>query len=218
MDPAERLAKESNWTCFLCTENRDVNRHADLNSSIDELAKNMKSFTKSSLRILQWNADGIKSKTDELAKRLKESDIDVAVIQETWLCEEDKHTPTIPGYYPVRWDRQANIKRGGLIFYIRETILHLDDGYISEGGQEISSIRVRLNKKKWIPITNFYLPPPNSSGQRIEFNPSIIPFSSSSLICGDFNAHHPVLFQQPTYLERYLPHHTQQSYWQRQFS
>ena len=105
---------------------------------------------------------------------------------------KDKHTPTIPGYYPVRRDRQANIKRGGLIFYIRETILHVDDGYINEGGQEISSIRVRLNKKKWIPITNFYLPPPNSSGQRIEFNPSIIPFSSSSLICGDFNAHHPV--------------------------
>ena len=63
MDPAERLAKESNWTCFLCTENRDVNRHADLNSSIDELAKNLKSFTNSSLRILQWNAGGIKSKS-----------------------------------------------------------------------------------------------------------------------------------------------------------
>ena len=30
------------------------------------------------------------------------------------------------------------------------------------------------------------------SGQIIEYDTSIIPFSASSLICGDFNAHHPV--------------------------
>ncbi len=49
-----------------------------------------------------------------------------------------------------------------------------------------------MTKTKWITITNFYIPPPHSIGQVIDFDTSIIPFSSNSLICGDFNAHHPV--------------------------
>ena len=64
-------------------------------------------------------------------------------------------------------------------------------GYISSRGHEILSIRVRLTKSKWITISNFYIPPPDSKGQIIEFDTSLIPFSAASLICGDFNAHHP---------------------------
>ena len=57
--------------------------------------------------------------------------------------------------------------------------------------QEIHTIRIRLGKNKWITITNFYVPPTNSKGQVIEFNLDLIPTAASSLICGDFNAHHP---------------------------
>ena len=170
MDTAERLAKQNNWTCYLCRENHNVNQHADPNCPIDESAKNMKVFTKSSLRILQWNAEGLKSKSDELAHRLKESDIDVAVIQETWLNKKDS-TPAVGEYVAVREDRKTNIKRGGLLFYIRRTINHSVEGYKTKNGQEIHSIRVRLSRKNWITITNFYIPPPSPLARSLSMTP-----------------------------------------------
>jgi len=120
----------------------------------------MKVLNKTSLRILQWNAEGLKSKSDELAARLKEADIGVAVIQETWLNKNDS-TPAVGEYVAIREDRKANIKRGGLLFYIKKTINHKRVGYITKNGQEIHSIRVRLSHKNWITITNFYIPPPS---------------------------------------------------------
>ena len=191
MSRDERAHKESNWTCFLCTANHDMDQHADLDESIDETSKGMKSVTRSSLRILQWNADGLKSKSDELAARLHASDIDVAVIQESWLAKNDR-TPVIQGYCAIREDRKVNIKRGGLIFYVKKAIPYDIAGYITKKGHEIHTVRIRLGRRKWINITNLYIPPPNSIGQVIDFDTSLIPFSPSSLICGDFNAHHPV--------------------------
>ena len=93
----------------------------------------MKTFNKPSLRILQWNAEGLKSKSDELAIRLRENDIDLAVIQETWLQEKDS-TPNVGDYTAIREDRKNNMKRGGLIFYIRKTVPYDLLGYISKNG------------------------------------------------------------------------------------
>ena len=94
----------------------------------------------------------------------------------------------------VSWiwkDRRPNIKRGGLIFYIKKSLNSDVAGYISKLGHEISTIRIRLGRNKWISLTNIYIPPPNSTGQTIKFDPNLIPNAASSLICGDFNAHHP---------------------------
>ena len=79
----ERSHKENNWTCHLCTANYDQDRHIDINSSINEAAGGMLTTTRNSLRLLQWNADGLKSKSNELADRLHASDIDIAIVQET---------------------------------------------------------------------------------------------------------------------------------------
>ena len=193
MSREERSHKESNWICFLCSETCEANTHADLNEPIKESDKGIKPTTRSSVRILQWNAEGLKYKVDELTKRLQESDIDVAAIQESWLTKSDK-TPTIKGYVAIREDRKVNIQRGGLIFYIKDSIYFERVGYITTRGHEIHTIRIRMSKSKWLTITNFYIPPPQHarSGQTIEYDTSVIPFSPSSLICGDFNAHHPV--------------------------
>ena len=182
--------KQDNWTCFLCTANYDVDQHADLDETINESAKGMHTKSLPSLRILQWNADGLKSKSDELAIQLKSLDIDIAVIQETWLSSSDR-TPVIPNYGAIREDRRANIKRGGLIFYIKKSLPYDAAGYITNLGHEISKIRVRLARNKWLSLTNLYIPPPHSIGQEIKFDPNLIPHSASSIICGDFNAHHP---------------------------
>ena len=146
----------------------------------------MKVVTRSSLRILQWNADGLKSKSDELAARIKTGDIDLAVIQETWLTKTDS-TPFIgKDYVAVREDRKVNIQRGGLIIYIKKSVNYDRLGYISSRGHEILSIRVKLTKAKWLTISNFYIPPPDSKGQIIEFNTSLFTFSAASIIFSDF--------------------------------
>ena len=173
--------KAESWTCFLCTANHAVDQHADLDEQITDDAKGMKSVTRSSLRILQWNADGIKSKSNELASRLQALDIDIAVVQESWLSSSDR-TPVIQNYCAVREDRRANIKRGGLIFYIKRSIPFDNAGYITKKGHEISTIRARLGRKKWLSITNFYIPPPTSIGQEIEFDVNLIPCAASSLL------------------------------------
>ena len=80
MSREEHSHKESNWICFLCSETCEKNIHPDLNEPIKESDKGIKSTTRSSVHILQWNAEGLKYKVDELTKRLQESDLDVAAI------------------------------------------------------------------------------------------------------------------------------------------
>ena len=111
--------KGNNWTCFLCLETGERNSHANPNDAIKESAKGMKMVTRPSLRILQWNADGLKYKADELAAKLKRSDIDVAVVQETHLTKSDP-TPSVGDeYVAIREDRKVNIQKGGLLIYIK---------------------------------------------------------------------------------------------------
>jgi len=53
----------------------------------------------------------------------------------------------------------------------------------------VSTIRVKLSRKKWVQITNLYCRPANSDNEDVIFDTSIIPTGPNSLICGDFNAH-----------------------------
>jgi len=59
----------------------------------------------STVKLLHWNADGLKTKYGELENCLKELDIDVAVIRETKL-QKDK-TPPVIGYTAARQDRPS---------------------------------------------------------------------------------------------------------------
>ena len=80
------------------------------------------------LKIMQWNADGINNKLDELKQRLVNSNIDILVVQESKLLGPDSgpkpdSTPEIPGYKAKRKDRVGAVNRGGgLLFYIKEDV------------------------------------------------------------------------------------------------
>ena len=195
MTKDERKAKETCWVCHKCTAKQaPPQAPVDLNGSFEESASSAKTFSKDSLRILQWNANGLKLKSTELETRLKELDIDVAVIQETHLSKKDR-TPTIQDshgrrFNAVRVDRTNTSRGGGLAIYIRESLPFDNVGSRINKGTETSTIRVRLDKKKWVTLTNLYSPPVNSKGQEIAFSVDHIPSSPSSIICGDFNAHH----------------------------
>ncbi len=64
------------------------------------------------LRILQWNADGLATKQHELRLRLKDDRIDI--IQETKLLPKDT-TPSFSGFCAIRTGRPTNLIGGELL-------------------------------------------------------------------------------------------------------
>ena len=163
-------------------------RKLSFEEDVDEAAAGTDSTNKQILSVLQWNAESITTKVTELADRLTSDDIDVAVIQESHL-QEGRKTPFIEGYAPVRADRIA-AKHGGLLAYVKKSLVMEEIGCVAIEATEVSMFRVRLSKNKWVHISNVYIPPENSKGQdSIKLRTDAIPAMRSSLICGDFNAH-----------------------------
>ena len=66
-----------------------------------------------SLKILQWNANGIGNKKEELKELLARLGIHVALLQESKLRPHSK-TPSFPGYTTLRVDRPSG--DGGVVF------------------------------------------------------------------------------------------------------
>ena len=65
------------------------------------------------LRLMQWSANGISEKINELLTFLHSNNVNIAAIQETKLTNKTKPLKT-PGWAAVRLDRHKN-KGGGLL-------------------------------------------------------------------------------------------------------
>ena len=116
-------------------------------------------------------------------------DIDICLIQESKLSENSR-TPRFEGYVTIRADRKLKNVGGGLLTLIRSSLIYETIDPVSIEGTETLSVRVKMDKKNWIYITNVYVPPSNSIGQAsIKLRTDAIPAFKSSLICGDMNAH-----------------------------
>ena len=190
----ERISREENWVCWKCIAAAQPAPDApmpNLDKSFEDISKNMKSTEKGNLRILQWNANGIKSKIVELEMRMKSQNIDVAMNQETKM-EKNQKSPQIRGYVTIREDRIVDIRGGGLIIFIRESLVYEIVDRRAKTATESLTIRIRMARNKWVTATNVYCPPGCSSGQIIKLDLDSIPVSSSSIICGDINAHSPI--------------------------
>jgi exonuclease III len=104
------------------------------------------------LKIVQWNADGLKTKIYELKDRLISKDIDICMIQESKLRIGDP-TPRILGYAALRDDRKA-LNGGGLITYIKDSLIFERIGYYTRSATEVMSFRVKLARNQWLQLTN----------------------------------------------------------------
>lgn len=136
------------------------------------------------LSVLQWNANGLKCHFALFSNYVNSLDIlpDIICIQETFLKPGRKCS--LKGYVTVRNDR-LSAARGGLLTYIRNSISFLEikcpDG-LETIGIQIDSSEGRIN------VYNVYISPDS------EVDVNIIEdlFLSKSVVCGDFNAHHPL--------------------------
>ena len=160
-----------------------------------------------SLRVLQWNAGGLRARSTELLHFLSSHPVDLICIQESNLNSSSSFR--IPGFSVLRSDRthsrsgilssDASHASGGVVIFVRQglsfsklstTSLSSLDPYSDYVGVNIS-----LNKSSWVSFLNVYAPPIRSSptdGRTDSFSPSILPSSRNLFILGDFNCHHPL--------------------------
>ena len=137
------------------------------------------------LQVIQVNARSLCSRIDEVRQLIATQQADIIAVQETWLSDSNP-APILPGFvwYGVnRVDRS----RGGVGFYIRD---HVPFRVVEERASEIerATITIHTRSNQRVFLTCLYAQPrslPNAVNdlqqQRLR----------SSLLLGDFNAHHP---------------------------
>ena len=131
------------------------------------------------LTIMQWNAEGVFHKEDELRNLLAQKDIDICCIQETHLTEQKNFK--IRGYQkPFRLDR-PNRHKGGILTLVRNNV-HAVEGCTHLDGAEYQCLKVRT-KTSELNLVNYYCP--NDRPLSLE----TIEVPDSFLIVGDFNSH-----------------------------
>ena len=160
-----------------------------------------------SLRVLQWNAGGLRARSTELLHFLSSHSVDLICIQESNLNSSSSFQ--IPGFSVLHSDRthsrsgilssDASHASGGVVIFVRQglsfselstTSLSLLDPYSGYVGVNIS-----LNKSSSVSFLNVYAPAIRSSptdARNDSFSPSILPSSRNLFILGDFNCHHPL--------------------------
>ncbi len=140
------------------------------------------------LRVLQWNADGVKLKAGELVESLIAHRVDIGLIQESKLMPGDR-TPSFPGFAVVRRDRGAGVRGGGLLTLVREDIpfRRIFPVQSNEGPLESLAVEVPLGGGPRLTIVNVYCPP-TRQGQRetgaAGFDPATLPANRNAPIGG----------------------------------
>ena len=152
--------------------------------------------------------EGIRTKWQELGRWLSNKKVDVVVVQEAQLAG---WAVSVPGYQVAAVARRAlgrrdgdPVKRGDVLILIRNGIdfVSVKQSPIlpDDDTTEWYAVRVfvRAHQSSSQPpslnIFNMYHPPirTNESDDRTDpFDPAAFPTSDSTLILGDFNAHHP---------------------------
>ena len=122
------------------------------------------------LNILQWNADGIRTKKTELMKTLHDKDIDLALIRETKLSKETNFD--VNGYRVIRQDRETWMRGcrveenktpgGGILILVKDGLPHIErkphSRHPDDNTTEIQTVEVDKGRKK-LRVTNVYIPP-----------------------------------------------------------
>ena len=92
------------WKCDICNNAQTNNGYVNTGQPHDNAVRRAEVRSRSNLKVLQWNANGLKSKMVELEDRIRHTEIDLIMIQESKLCSKDRNT-SLPGYSTIRKDR-----------------------------------------------------------------------------------------------------------------
>ena len=158
-----------------------------------------------SLRVLQWNAGGLRARSTELLHFLSSHPVDLICIQES----NHNSSFRIPGLSALRSDRthsrsgilssDTTNASGGVVIFVRQS-LSFSELFTSslsslDPYSDYVGINISLNNSSSVSFLNVYAPPIRSSptdGRTDSFSPSILPSSRTLFILRDFNCHHPL--------------------------
>ena len=166
------------------------------------------SLPRDSLRVLQWNAGGLRARSTELLHFLSSHPVDFVCIQESNL--NSSSSSRIPGFSALRSDRthsrygilssDTTHASSGVVIFVRQglSFSELSTSSLSslDPYSDYVGINISLNKSSSLSFLNMYAPPPIRSspkdGKTHFFSPSILPSSRNLFILGDFNSHYPL--------------------------
>ena len=126
----------------------------------------------------------------ELEDRIRHTEIDLIMIQESKLCSKDRN-PSLPGYSTIRKDREYG-RGGGLITFIKEDIpftVKSNEDAQRESLLEMLKVEICDASLHKITCANVYCPSIRGALQGQEFQTSELPSAENTLIGGDLNAH-----------------------------
>ena len=146
-----------------------------------------------SLRLGFFNVNGMQGQRDELATFLRDNQLDILLLQETFLKPHHRD-PKIANFQLVRNDRSRCHKGGTLIYYKKS--LHCIP-LVSpplESLLEVSVCRLGMTGHQPITIVSAYFPPATGAEDQsllVRDLTSIFGMSDSVILAGDLNAKHP---------------------------
>ena len=140
-------------------------------------------------QIFSWNSRSLYKKLSELKIEIDKYQPQIVCISETWL--KPNREPNFRNYVPFFKHRHGNACGGGLLTLVRDNLsCSTKQLQIMPGSSlEIQCTTVYASNKS-LDILNVYNPNANISLQ--EFNFYFNQLSTFSIVCGDFNAHHPL--------------------------
>lgn len=132
------------------------------------------------LQIVQFNINGFMAHVRELKHFISVRDIDICLIQETFL--KPKKQFSLPGYVVLRKDRLD--PRGGLLILIKQGIRFSEIKINSDIEAQAIAIRTDVHD---INLVNVYSSP-NAVFDEKDYD-NLFNLGSHTILCGDFNAH-----------------------------
>lgn len=143
-------------------------------------------LTLNTLKILNWNANGLKPKKSTFSSFLVRHNIDIACLTETHLVNSEPFK--IPGYAMYREDRTAPIASGGVAIFIKRSISHHSLFLPQLINIEAVAIKLNLSNNESLTIISAY----KSPNRRLQVNDinNLFLLNTPTLLVGDLNCKH----------------------------
>jgi ribonuclease HI len=145
-------------------------------------------FSNTEFNIIQWNSRSFFSKLDLVKKFLSENNVDIMILQETWLLPDQM--PTISNYRLISHPHMSGYQ--GLALLIKNSIFFEEITAIDLESIEIMEAKVKLGAKS-INLINIYIPHSINNSELGADIKALFNYATSlenALITGDINAHH----------------------------
>lgn len=134
------------------------------------------------MNILNFNIRSLTSKLGELTELLRDHDIDVAVITETWLTTDRRLS--IKGYTIHRHDNEHQ-RGGGVLIAIKRTLPHTR---LPPTDTTFDHVTIRLHTTPSVTVVGLYLPSTSDYSSRL-FD-TLLSQGPRTIVIGDLNAKH----------------------------